>query len=175
MQHRAEGEEARRSTEARPKNRGPLRPRKGPRPQVSCGAPRNQGGAPRRSRRGAPRRGRRFCAEHQIKGDEVRSQKGAPRRGRRTEDRRGQGRDRAGAPLRPRNGTEKEHRQGLEPRNGAARGLEPTNKQQPTSNKKESEERKKERVRSANNDDGEAKQSKQKQTKHNPKQKRQPA
>jgi hypothetical protein len=62
----------------------------------------------------------------------------------------------------------------MEPRNGAARGPEPTNKRQPTSNKKESEERKKEWVRIANNDDGEAKPSKQKQTEHNPEQKRQP-
>jgi hypothetical protein len=45
----------------------------------------------------------------------------------------------------------------MEPRNGAARVLEPRNKRQPTSNKKESEERKKDRVRSANNDDGETK------------------
>jgi hypothetical protein len=45
--------------------------------------------------------------------------------------------DQEGAPPRLRNGTEKEHRQGLEPRNGAARGLEPRNKRQPTSNKKE--------------------------------------
>jgi hypothetical protein len=44
-----------------------------------------------------------------------------------------------------------------EQRKGLARGLEPRNKRQPTSNKKESEERKKERVRNANNDDGEAK------------------
>jgi hypothetical protein len=45
-----------------------------------------------------------------------------------------------------------------EHRNGLARGLEPRNKRQPTSNnKKESEERKKERVRSTNNDDGETK------------------
>jgi hypothetical protein len=42
----------------------------------------------------------------------------------------------------------------MEPRNGAAQGLEPTNKGQLTSNKKESEERKKDRVRSTNNDDG---------------------
>jgi hypothetical protein len=45
-------------------------------------------------------------------------------------------------------GTEQEHR------------LEPKNKRQPTSNKKESEERKKDRVRSANNDDGKTKEKK---------------
>jgi hypothetical protein len=50
-----------------------------------------------------------------------------------------------------------QHRRGLDPTNGATQGLEPTDKRQPTTNKKESEERKKERIRSANNDDGETK------------------
>ena len=58
--------------------------------------------------------------------------------------------------MRPRNEKEKEHC-----RNGAEawsrQRLEPTNKRQPTTNKQESEERKKEWVRSANNDNGETK------------------
>jgi hypothetical protein len=53
--------------------------------------------------------------------------------------------------------SKEERRRGLEPRNGAARDLEPRSKRQPTSNKKESEERKKDWVRSANNDDDKTK------------------
>jgi hypothetical protein len=96
-----------------------------------------------RDRAGAPPRPRKGPGRSTAEAEEGTEQ----------EHRQGQGRDRAGAPPRPRKGpgstakaeepdqgapprrrnrTKEEHRQGMEPRNGAARGLEPRNKPQAT-------------------------------------------